>query len=90
MEDAATVEISRALLWQWVQREATMADGRPVSAALVRSVLADEADRLRISDRSDSRRAIDRAAGLLDQLVTGEEFPDFFTVPAYELLTLPR
>jgi malate synthase len=84
MEDAATAEISRAQVWQWIHRGAKLADGRPVTAALARAVLAEELARLK-----DSRYAADKlqaAAKMFDEMFAADRFTEFLTIPAYERL----
>ncbi|TQL02149.1 malate synthase A [Cellulomonas sp. SLBN-39] len=79
MEDAATAEISRSQLWQWVHQGVTTAEGTHLDAAAVEEVLADVLAGL-------PRTAHDRyddAAALLREVALGEEFPTFLTVPAY-------
>ncbi|MEP6469515.1 MAG: malate synthase A, partial [Chloroflexota bacterium] len=83
MEDAATAEISRSQLWQWRMHRADLDDGRPMSADLYAAIRDDEIGRLRAS--APDFRWTD-AAALLDDLVLSEEFTDFLTVPAYQLL----
>jgi malate synthase len=82
MEDAATAEISRAQLWQWIRHGATMDDGRAVTADLYSSIRDEELATL----RGGSHAHIEAAAALLDQLVLDEGFVDFLTLPAYERL----
>ncbi|MDL2717722.1 MAG: malate synthase A [Acidobacteriota bacterium] len=82
MEDAATAEISRAQLWQWLHRGAPLADGRRATAELYRTVRAEELARL---GGSGSGR-LGEAADLLDSLVLDQGFADFLTLPAYGLL----
>jgi malate synthase len=77
MEDAATAEISRAQLWQWITNGAKLSDGRAADKALYRRVRDEELAKLSNIDP--------RAVKLLDQLVEGE-FLDFLTLPAYALL----
>ena len=83
MEDAATAEISRSQLWQWVRHNAPMAGGGHVDEALYRRVRDAELDRLR-----DGRFAerLDDAAALLDALVLEGDFGRFLTLPGYERL----
>jgi malate synthase len=86
MEDAATAEISRTQVWQWLHHGARLDDGRVVTPELVRQVSADETDRLRKSlgpDRFDTGR-FPLAARLFDELMTGTEFADFLTLRAYD------
>jgi malate synthase len=82
MEDAATAEISRAQLWQWIKVGAKLADGTPVTAALYQQVRAEELARL----GGPSTARYGDAARLLDQLVLSATFEDFLTIPAYALL----
>jgi malate synthase len=94
MEDAATAEISRAQVWQWIRHGETLDDGRPVTPDLVRSLAVSELEKIRgeIGDdewftregRPDlSRSLFERVA------LSGDEFVEFLTLPAYdELLKL--
>jgi malate synthase len=84
MEDAATAEISRSQLWQWVRHEAPIADDGTMSASGYRDVRERVVARLREGAAPEARW--DDAAALLDLLVLGE-FEEFLTVPGYELLT---
>jgi malate synthase len=80
MEDAATAEICRAQLWQWLRFEAPFDDGRDFSRDLFEDWLADELAAL--GDLPNPKPA----ARLLHDLVTAAEFEEFLTLPAYELL----
>ena len=84
MEDAATAEISRAQLWQWVHHGAVLQDGRPVTVELVDSILLEELEKVRMSVDEDRWTAFQRAFALLQELIRSERFPDFLTLPAYE------
>ncbi len=85
MEDAATAEISRAQLWQWVHHGARLDDGRQVEAGLCETVLREELQKLRATETSPQRlQAFDQAAGLLRSLLASPEFVEFLTVPAYQ------
>jgi malate synthase len=81
MEDAATAEISRAQIWLWRTRQAKLADGRVVTDELYESLKKDELAKL----EGTSPRLND-AANLLDMLVLGDEFKEFLTLPAYQVL----
>jgi malate synthase len=87
MEDAATAEISRAQLWQWVHHHATITDGpsagTPITTALVEQAIADELALTRPKVDDARFAAYQRAATLMRQLIASEKFPDFLTVPAY-------
>jgi len=84
MEDAATAEISRAQLWQWVHHDAVMDDGLPVTVEMVDAVIADEMERAKASVDAQRYSAYVRAAELMRELVRAPKFMDFLTVPAYE------
>ena len=81
MEDAATAEISRAQLWQWLKHGAKLDDGRPVDRALVDRILAEERDAAAKAG-GDNRFA--DAADLFRRLVAAGDFVEFLTLPAYE------
>ena len=81
MEDAATAEISRSQVWQWLRHGARLDDGRVVTHALVESVIAHE-----MNDKHLSGGKFALAAELFGQLMTGAEFPEFLTLVAYEHL----
>jgi malate synthase len=83
MEDAATAEISRSQLWQWVRNESPIADDGTMSAQGYRDTRDRVLTKLR-ADGGDGRRW-DDAAALLDLLVLGE-FEEFLTIPAYRLI----
>ncbi len=83
MEDAATAEISRAQLWQWVHHGAKLQDGRAVTVDLVEKTIADELAATRPKVDAARFQAYERAAGLMRKLIESEKFPEFLTVPAY-------
>jgi malate synthase len=84
MEDAATAEISRAQLWQWVHHHAVMDDGLPVTVEMVDEVIEDELERAKASVDEDRYSAYVQAAELMRELVRAPKFTEFLTVPAYE------
>ncbi len=88
MEDAATAEICRAQLWQWVRHGARMTDGRVVTLALVRQALDEQMDRLEASlgMAPFAERRFHAAAVIFDRLISAPEFPEFLTLAAYERL----
>jgi malate synthase len=88
MEDAATAEISRTQVWQWVTHGAKLADGRRVTTDLVRHTMTDELGKLREQlgpARFDSGK-FDLASKLFDAMMTGTDFPEFLTTVAYDYL----
>jgi malate synthase len=84
MEDAATAEISRAQLWQWIRHGARTTDGATVTAAMYREARTRELEQLARA-RGDGGR-LREAAELLDALVLDERFTDFLTIPGYQRL----
>jgi malate synthase len=84
MEDAATAEISRAQVWQWIRHGAQLDDGRTIDRALCRAALGEELAKLRASNRGDS---YEEAADLFIELIEAPSFPEFLTMPAYEMIT---
>ncbi|MGA7684158.1 MAG: malate synthase A [Terriglobales bacterium] len=85
MEDAATAEISRAQVWQWVRHGARMSDGKVVTAELVKQIVRDRAAELQAKDAGGDGR-LQQAAQILDGMMTGKEFPEFLTLRSYDLL----
>jgi malate synthase len=84
MEDAATAEISRAQLWQWVHNQAKLTDGRVVDALLVESAIADELSEQKAKVDPGRYTAYEKAANLMRDLVLAPQFTEFLTLPAYE------
>jgi malate synthase len=85
MEDAATAEISRTQVWQWLRHGAKLDDGRPVTRELVAETTADVLSRLRArqGSRFDPKR-LALAAELFERMMTGSEFAEFLTLVAYD------
>jgi malate synthase len=85
MEDAATAEISRAQLWQWVHHKSRLADGRAVTLELVRQVTREELDNIRaeVGDAAFASGHYEHAAKLVDELTAKEKFETFLTLTAY-------
>jgi malate synthase len=84
MEDAATAEISRSQVWQWIRHGARLDDGRAVTRALAHATLAQELAELNRSAPQGNR--YDDAAKLFAQSIDAERFVEFLTLPAYEQL----
>lgn len=88
MEDAATAEICRAQLWQWVEHGAVLPDGRIVTRELCLQIIDEELSKLRTqlgTERFDSGN-FGLASSLFEDLVAAEDFPEFLTLDAYEEL----
>ena len=90
MEDAATAEISRSQLWQWIRHGARLDDGRVVTAEVYRALRDEELATLRreVGDAAWTAGHYERAAALLDDLILQSEFTEFLTLPAYRELQL--
>jgi malate synthase len=87
MEDAATAEISRSQVWQWIRSpKGELADGRKVTLELFRTILEEELRRVSSAPGASNAR-YDEAAWLLDRLVSSDDFVDFLTEPAYEMVS---
>ncbi len=84
MEDAATAEISRAQLWQWVHHKAKLNDGRVVDLALVESLIDSELAQQKTAVDAVRYATYQKAAELTRSLIRSPQFIDFLTVPAYE------
>ncbi len=79
MEDAATAEISRAQIWQWIQQAATLDDGRVVTGELFSTLLDEETGPF-------SGGRFPEAIQLFSTMSLAAEFEEFLTLPAYEVL----
>jgi malate synthase len=86
MEDAATAEISRAQLWQWVHQKSKLSDGRIADIALVESLIAAELDKQKLAVDAVRYAAYEKAADLMRELVRAPQFIEFLTLPAYQRL----
>ena len=88
MEDAATAEISRTQVWQWLHHNATLEDGRDVTESLFNQLFDEEMDAIREevgAERFDGGK-FDVAGKMFKQMIVDTEFTDFLTLPAYDYL----
>lgn len=88
MEDAATAEISRTQVWQWLHHHARLEDGREVTEALYHQMLEEEMDAIKAevgAERFD-RGKFTLAAELFDKMIRSRELTEFLTLPAYDYL----
>ena len=83
MEDAATAEICRAQVWQWVKHGARLSDGRTVTAALVEDCIQQQGDKLR---KSIPGPALELACRTYEEMILSSDFADFLTLRAYGFL----
>ena len=89
MEDAATAEISRSQVWQWIRSpKGKLDDGRKVTAEMVRSMIPQVLDAIRKEhgDVNFNRIPYTQAAQIFEQMSTAENFAEFLTLPLYEKL----
>lgn len=88
MEDAATAEISRTSIWQWIHHQKTLSNGKPVTKPLFRQMLAEELLVIKneLGDTRFNGGRFDDAARLMEQITTSDELIDFLTLPGYRLL----
>jgi malate synthase len=89
MEDAATAEISRAQVWQWIRNaRGALTDGRKVTKELFRNVLNEEVEKIRKQMGEERFRAgkFGAASDLFDQITTDDNFVEFLTLPGYDKL----
>ncbi|MDQ3136979.1 MAG: malate synthase, partial [Gemmatimonadota bacterium] len=90
MEDAATAEISRSQVWQWIHHGAELDDGRTVTAELVREIEDEQLERIRAEIGDDewfeSQGRPDASRALFEEVALADDFVEFLTLPAYEFL----
>jgi malate synthase len=89
MEDAATAEISRAQVWQWIRNSrGVLSDGRKVNKDLFHSVLGEELEKIKsmVGDKQFANGKYQDAADLFDELTTNDQFAEFLTLRGYEKL----
>jgi malate synthase len=88
MEDAATAEISRAQIWQWIRHGAKLADGRLVEHGLCHEMLREELAKLRetAGEEAYAKGRYEDAAEIFRAMIDAPRFVEFLTLPAYERL----
>jgi malate synthase len=88
MEDAATAEISRAQIWQWVRHRARLEDGRTVTRELVRALLDEETAKIRqaVGEEAWAAGRPEETRALFERVALSDELIEFLTLPGYELL----
>jgi malate synthase len=84
MEDAATAEISRAQIWQWIHHDAMLSDGRKITIDLCEKIIDEELANVKPVVDQERYKAYERAAALMRDLIRSEKFIEFLTLPAYE------
>lgn len=88
MEDAATAEISRTSIWQWIHHQKSLSDGKLVTKTLFRQMLKEEmlVVREELGEARFNAGRFEEAARLMERITTQDELIDFLTLPGYELL----
>jgi malate synthase len=88
MEDAATAEICRAQLWQWIKHDAVLDDGRIISIKLYTSILKDEMHKLQtlLGNEIFTNGKFELAISLFTNMVRKNKFDEFLTLPAYDYI----
>jgi malate synthase len=89
MEDAATAEIARSQVWQWVHNGVKLAEGQTVTAELVRQAATEELERIRRQVGDEffySKGQPQRSRELFERVALSDDFIDFLTLPAYQYL----
>ncbi|MCK9260875.1 MAG: malate synthase A [Azoarcus sp.] len=89
MEDAATAEIARSQIWQWVvSPKGRMDDGRKVTAELIRAMIPEELSKVKatVLAQGEQTATYDQAAGIFEKMSLTPDFPEFLTLPLYEAM----
>ncbi len=89
MEDAATAEISRSQLWQWIRHpQGKLNDGRKVTVELFRQLLSEELDKIKtmVGEQRYADGNYRRASEIFDEITTSDDFVEFLTLPGYRYL----
>jgi len=86
MEDAATAEISRSQVWQWLHNSVELSDGQTVTRDLVERLIDEEIDKITqsVGDEAFGEGRWDDARSLFTEMALADDFADFLTLPAYE------
>jgi len=90
MEDAATAEISRSQIWQWIRSpKGVLEDGRKVTGDIIRKLLPEELAKARaqLGEETWKLGRYQEAAGLFETITTSDEYVEFLTLPGYQWLT---
>ncbi|AWL03237.1 malate synthase A [Massilia oculi] len=85
MEDAATAEISRSQVWQWIRSpKGVLEDGRKVTADMVREMIPEELEKVKVVAADGTHASYERAAVIFEEMSTSDDFAEFLTLPLYE------
>ncbi len=89
MEDAATTEIARSQIWQWIHHpKGILNDGRKVTIDLFHQLMAEEMDKIKtaVGEQQFAQRKFQTAEEIIDKIITDNDFVEFLTLPAYQYL----
>ena len=89
MEDAATAEIARSQVWQWVvSPKGVLDDGRKVTVEMVRQMIDEELPKVKatVVAQGEDTATYDQAAVIFDKMSLTPEYPEFLTLPLYEAM----
>jgi malate synthase len=89
MEDAATAEIARSQVWQWVvSPKGRLDDGRKVTADMVRAMIPEELAKVKatVSAQGENTATYDQAAKIFEEMSLADDYPEFLTLPLYEAM----
>ncbi len=89
MEDAATAEISRSQVWQWVvSPKGILDDGRKIDAAMVRTLIPEELEKVKavVTAQGENTVTYDQAANIFEEMSLSANYPEFLTLPLYEAM----
>jgi len=89
MEDAATAEISRSQIWQWVvSPKGKLDDGRKVTAEMVRAMIPEELAKVKatVTAAGEKTETYEQAAAIFEEMSLSANFPEFLTLPLYEAM----
>jgi malate synthase len=89
MEDAATAEISRSQVWQWVvSPKGKLDDGRKVTAEMVKAMIPEELAKVKatVTANGEKTETYDQAAGIFEKMALAADYPEFLTLPLYEAM----
>ena len=84
MEDAATAEICRAQLWQWIHNNAHLQDGRKIDVTICDRMIDEELAKAKQAGDAARYAAYEKSAQLMRDLIRSPQFVEFLTVPAYQ------
>jgi malate synthase len=89
MEDAATAEISRSQVWQWVRSpKGALDDGRKITAEMVKALIPEELAKVKttVTAQGEKTETYDQAASIFATMSLADEYPEFLTLPLYEAM----